>query len=94
MKPKGQPQFIPALSPDSLVWKTRTATHPGLIRTVPDPTRFYLDFLPFELRKVRRDGIRLFHLQYCDSALLPLMGRSEKKYAIKYDPRGETDIDL
>jgi len=76
------------------VWKTNTAGRPGGIRAVPDPARFYLDFLPFEPRKVRRDGIRLFNIQYCDSALIPMMGRFEKKYAIKYDPRDLSKIYL
>ncbi|MGH9452197.1 MAG: Mu transposase C-terminal domain-containing protein [Terriglobia bacterium] len=68
-------------------WKLGVHKHPGAIRPVLDPKRFYVDFLPFELRKVRRDGIRLFNIQYCDSALEPMAARSEQKYAIKYDPR-------
>jgi putative transposase len=50
-------------------WKLGLRKHPGAIRSVLDPTRFYIDFLPFELRKVRRDGVRLFNIHYCDTAL-------------------------
>jgi hypothetical protein len=35
-----------------------------------DEERFLLDFLPFEMRKVRREGIELFHV-FTGMALCP-----------------------
>lgn len=80
--------------PPLAAWKMKSLTRPGGIRTVPNPEKFYLDFLPVQRRKVRRDGLRLFHLQYCDSALLPLLGRSDRKYPIRYDPRDLSKVYL
>lgn len=52
-----------------------------------DPTQFFFDFLPGELRLIRRDGIRLFNIHYWDNYLSPLAGRSKTPVLIKYDPR-------
>jgi putative transposase len=57
------------------------ASHPA------DPERFYIDFLPFERRLIRRDGIQMFRIHYWDNALSVLTGRSEQKFLIRYDPR-------
>ena len=46
-----------------------------------------LDFLPFEERVVRRDGVRLFNILYQDGALAPLVERGFGKVRVKYDPR-------
>jgi putative transposase len=52
-----------------------------------DPTAFVLDFLPFEERVVRRQGVLLFNIGYSDPELATLLGRPERKRRIKYDPR-------
>lgn len=52
-----------------------------------DVNRFYMDFLPFEPRLIRRDGIQLFRIHYWDHALTPLAGRSDRPFMIRYDPR-------
>ena len=52
-----------------------------------DAERFYLDFLPFEQRLLRRDGIQLFRIHYWDNVLSPLAGRSDQPYIVRYDPR-------
>jgi putative transposase len=56
-------------------------------REAPDPSTFVLDFLPFEERKIRREGIRLFNIMYFDGALGPLLDSADRKLRIKYDPR-------
>jgi putative transposase len=57
------------------------------VRHPADPERFYIDFLPFERRLIRRDGIQLFRIHYWDNALSVLAGRSDQKLLIRYDPR-------
>lgn len=61
-------------------WDRAQARHPR------DPERFYIDFLPFERRKIRRDGIQLLHIHYWDNALSVLAGRSEDQVVVRYDP--------
>lgn len=61
-------------------WDRAQARHPR------DPERFYIDFLPFERRKIRRDGIQLLHIHYWDNALSVLAGRSEEQVVVRYDP--------
>ncbi len=56
-------------------------------RQPPDPSTFVLDFLPFEERIIRREGIRLFNVTYFDGALAPLLDSAGRKLRIKYDPR-------
>jgi putative transposase len=56
-------------------------------RQPPDPSTFVLDFLPFEERMVRREGIRLFNITYFDGALEQLLDSADRKLRIKYDPR-------
>jgi Mu transposase, C-terminal len=56
-------------------------------RLPADHEQFFRDFLPGELRLVRRDGIRLFNIHYWDNILSSLSGRSKRKFLIKYDPR-------
>lgn len=51
------------------------------------PTGFVLDFLPFEERIVRREGIRLFNVLYFDGTLAPLLDRPDRRCRVKYDPR-------
>jgi putative transposase len=45
------------------------------------------DFLPFEERIVRRDGVRLFSILYQDGALAHLVDHGAGKLRVKYDPR-------
>jgi putative transposase len=67
------------------------AWHEGTANLVPrppmDPTVLLLDFLPFEERAIRRDGIRLFNIFYQDGALAHLVAEGGAKLRIKYDPR-------
>jgi putative transposase len=53
--------------------------------------RFLLDFLPFELRALRRTGIALFKVDYSSIDLLPLWRRDNQQpveRVVVYDPRG------
>ena len=58
----------------------------GVHRDPEEPASFVLDFLPFEERVVRREGIRLFNVTYFDGALAPLLDRGDRRCRVKYDP--------
>ena len=53
-----------------------------------------MDFLPGELRLVRRDGIRLFNIHYWDNVLIPMSARSKRNSMVKYDPRNLSRVYL
>jgi putative transposase len=57
------------------------------VREPADAAALLLDFLPFEERIVRRDGVRLFSIFYQDGALAHLVDAGPGKLRIKYDPR-------
>jgi len=57
------------------------------VREPADAAALLLDFLPFEERIVRRDGVRLFSIFYQDGALAHLVDTGPGKLRIKYDPR-------
>lgn len=66
-------------------WAEGTA---GMQLRVPaDQAALLLDFLPFEERIVRRDGVRLFSIVYQDGALAHLVDNGPGKLRVKYDPR-------
>ena len=56
-------------------------------RQVNDQSGFRISFMPFERRKVRRTGIRLFSIDFWSDTLAPLIGRVDHALSIKYDPR-------
>ncbi len=56
--------------------------------------QFFMDFLPGELRLVRRDGIRLFNIHYWDNVLTPMSARSKRRSMVKYDPRNLSRVYL
>ncbi|MEO0762042.1 MAG: Mu transposase C-terminal domain-containing protein, partial [Pseudomonadota bacterium] len=49
--------------------------------------RFLVDFLPSEQRVLQRDGLHLFHIRYWSDELRWLIGRDNRKFVLKYDPR-------
>lgn len=49
--------------------------------------QFLHDFLPFEERSIRRDGVHLFGLRYWDDVLSLWAGRLGRRLRVKYDPR-------
>ena len=59
----------------------------GELRQPDDAGAFVLDFLPFEERIVRREGVRLFNVAYFEGALASLLDRADRRCRVKYDPR-------
>ncbi len=57
------------------------------LRQPQDAASFILDFLPFEERVIRREGVRLFNVVYFDGGLSALLDRAERRCRVKYDPR-------
>ena len=57
------------------------------LRAPADAEALLLDFLPFEERTVRRDGVRLFNVLYQDGALAHLVDGGGGRLRVKYDPR-------
>ena len=57
------------------------------LREPADPAALLLDFLPFEERVIRRDGVRLFNVLYQDGGLAHLVDSGGLKLRVKYDPR-------
>jgi putative transposase len=57
------------------------------LRGPADAAGLLLDFLPFEERVIRRDGVRLFGIGYQDGALAHLVDHGPGKLRVKYDPR-------
>lgn len=72
--------------PPSDAWKRALALRSSPPRHPPDPEQFLFDFLPFEYRTIRRDGIRLFNIAYWDPMLSIWIGH-HSQMPIKYDPR-------
>lgn len=80
--------------PPELAWQEMVARRPCALRYPPDAEQFLYDFLPFEHRIVRRDGIRLFNLHYWDPVLTALAGLCEEAMTVKYDPRNLSRVFL
>lgn len=57
------------------------------LRGPADAAALLLDFLPFEERVIRRDGVRMFGIVYQDGALAHLVDHGPGKLRVKYDPR-------
>ena len=71
--------------PPAAAWAEGVATAPP--RLPRDRNAFVLDFLPWEERVVRRDGLHLFRILYYHGALATLIGEPECRVRVKYDPR-------
>jgi putative transposase len=69
--------------PPVTAWEKGMASRTKPVRHPVDAQKFYIDFLPGELRLVRRDGIQMFGIHYWDSVLSPVAGRSKKANASK-----------
>jgi putative transposase len=65
----------------------REGTTDLTLRGSADADTLLLDFLPFEERTVRRDGVRLFNVLYQDGALAHLVDAGGGRLRVKYDPR-------
>jgi putative transposase len=73
-------------------WNRAVAARHTPIRQMADQLTFFLDLLPGERRKIRRDGIRLFNIHYWDNVLSPLAGRIRAPVLVKFDPRDLSTI--
>jgi putative transposase len=69
-----------------LSWQQGVADSHYTPRDPSDPSRFYLDFLPFEKRSIGRGGLRLFNVYYWHGAFGRYVNDG-KKHIVKYDPR-------
>jgi putative transposase len=73
--------------PPVAVWE-EFAAHPEVsFREPSDKESFYYDFLPFEERKISREGINLFGIKYWDSVLTLWAGVRKEPMIVRYDPR-------
>ncbi|MGV1787968.1 MULTISPECIES: Mu transposase C-terminal domain-containing protein [Agrobacterium] len=72
--------------PPRLAWEDAVLSRREPLRLPYDEHRFVLDFLPFEQRVIRRDGLHLFGLKYWDDFLSPWTGAPDKM-RVRYDPR-------
>jgi putative transposase len=82
------------LKPPNAMWDEMLAARPHPPRQPIDRDQFLYDFLPFELRKVRRDGIVLFNAHYWDDILSVWAGQLDRQLRVKYDPRDLSRIYL
>jgi putative transposase len=75
-------------------WQQVVAARDTPIRQMADADQrtFFLDLLPGERRKIRRDGIRLFNIHYWNNVLSPLAGRVSAPVLVKFDPRDLSTI--
>ncbi len=71
--------------PPVAAWSEAAARHPP--RRVRDPLAFLIDFLPYEMRVLRRTGIHLHNICYWSDGFAPWIGRCDDKVVVKYDPR-------
>ncbi|XUY29992.1 Mu transposase C-terminal domain-containing protein (plasmid) [Agrobacterium sp. rho-8.1] len=72
--------------PPRLAWEDAVLARREPLRLPYDEHRFILDFLPFEERFIRRDGLHLFGLKYWDDVLSPRTAAPDKM-RVRYDPR-------
>ncbi|MER9606478.1 transposase family protein [Mesorhizobium sp. M0243] len=73
--------------PPITMWKDVVAARSEPLRLPHDVDRFFRDFLPFEERSIRRDGVHLFGLRYWDDVLSAWAGRFSHRMRVRYDPR-------
>lgn len=65
--------------PPLLAWAEGMNSRPEPLRHPGDSSDFLLDFLPFEMRKIRREGIELFHAFYWHGGLTRLAAGCDHK---------------
>ena len=68
-------------------WDTAWRRNQAHARLLPEqPDQFAVGFLPFEQRKLRRDGLHLFNIRYWDN-VLPAIVKPNVPTIVRYDPR-------
>jgi putative transposase len=75
-------------------WEKETRDLPSLVRLPQNPNQLYIEFLPFKLRKVSREGVRLFNVFYCCDALSTFLSVPARAYPVHYDPRNLSRVYL
>ncbi|WP_377082701.1 Mu transposase C-terminal domain-containing protein [Roseomonas xinghualingensis] len=80
--------------PPIVAWTEAVAELEVPHRQPPDPDRFYLDFLPFQLRTVQRRGVSLFNITYSDGVLSTFLAKPHQKFVVRYDPRDMSRVYL
>jgi len=73
--------------PPFTAWCDAVAARPEPMRLPQDAERFLQDFLPFEERRIRRDGVHLFGIRYWADVLSAWAGRFSGHVRVRYDPR-------
>jgi putative transposase len=63
------------------------------VSSVSDPHRFFIDFLPIQRRRVRREGVFLHDIAYWSDVLTTYIGEREK-LVVRFDPRDLSRIYL
>jgi len=83
--------------PPLIAWeqksRERAASGGAAPPAVPNPLRFFIDFLPLERRLIRRDGVSLHSIRYWSDVLKTWLGEPQKRI-IRYDPRDLSRIYL
>lgn len=73
--------------PPIAVWNELATGLDVPLRRPDSEQMFFYEFLPYELRKIRRDGIELFGIRYWDNVLTLWAGITDGKFTVRYDPR-------
>lgn len=74
------------LVPPQVAYLEGLERRPRPVQYPQDSERFLLDFLPFEMRRIGREGIQLHNIHY-QSAVLRAFEGDTASHVIKYDPR-------
>ena len=75
-------------------WAEAVARSSMSPRLPQDLDRFYLDFLPFRRRIIRREGLALFNLCYSDGVLATFLRKPRQLVIVRYDPRDMSQVYL
>lgn len=80
--------------PPLVAWREAMEIHERAIRLPRDENAFVFDFLPYEKRKVRREGIVLWNIWYMHGGAQTFVNGRIKKFPVKYNPRDLSTIFL
>ena len=68
-------------------WELGVHGQDPIVRSLPEqPEQFTVSFLPFEERRLRRDGLHMFHIRYWDN-VLPVLVKPGVPILVRFDPR-------
>lgn len=73
-------------------WKIKAEEHGFVPRFPLDPWRFQLDLMPFDVRTVTPEGIRLHNVFYYSAELKPYINSKDAKRVVRFDPRDLSQI--